>query len=87
MLPSPSPEAEAQFEAFRAAAADAGRDASEVGIEATIFASGEDPEAWVEEARSWLGIGATQIMFRPQGDFQTIRKAIARFAPLLGEVG
>ena len=86
MLAAPSEEAAVTIGAFKDAAAAAGRDPDTVGVECTIFATGDDPEAWVEEARGWLAIGASQIMFRPQGDFQTVQKAVAAFAPLLKDI-
>jgi probable F420-dependent oxidoreductase len=86
MLPAPDAEAARTFAAFRDAVRDAGRDPQRVGIEATILATGDDPEAWVAEARSWLEVGATQIMFRPRGDFDYIQRAVASFAPLMKDV-
>jgi len=86
MLPNPSSEAADTFAEFREAVREGGRDPQEVGIEATIFATGQDPEQWVAEAKTWLDIGATQIMFRPQGDFGSIQTAIGKFAPLLKNV-
>jgi len=86
MMPKPDAAAAQTIADFKDAVLQAGRDPSQVGIETTIFATGEDPKAWVAEARDWINIGATQIVFRPQGDFAYIQRAIDGFAPLLGEI-
>lgn len=86
MLPKPGEEAERAFARFRDGVAAAGRDADQAAIEATIFATGDDPEAWLAEAREWLACGADQLIFRPQGDFAYIQNAIAGFAPLIAEI-
>jgi len=86
MLPKPGDDAARTFDDFRSAVRDAGRDPEAVGIEATIFATGADPEQWVQEARDWLEAGATQLIFRPQGDFAYIQVAIASFAPLIKDI-
>lgn len=87
MMPTPSEEAGQLFSKFKQAVREAGRNPDEVGIEATIFATGDDPESWVQQANAWLQAGASQIMFRPQGDFATIQRAVNGFAPLLKEIG
>jgi probable F420-dependent oxidoreductase len=86
MLQQPDGQATEVFTRFKAAVRDAGRDPDAVGIEASIFAAGDDPETWVEEARAWIAAGATQIVFRPQGTFGDIQRAIAGFAPLMKDV-
>ena len=57
-----------------------------MGLEATIFSQTMDPDAWREQARRWLEIGATQVMFRPQGEFSFIREATEAYAELLDEL-
>jgi len=86
MLPKPGNEATETFEEFRNAVREGGRDPDDVGIEATIFATGNDPESWALEAQEWTKAGATQIMFRPQGDFEYIQGAIESFAPLIASI-
>ena len=86
MLPKPDEAAARAFESFRGHVAAAGREPDAVGIEATIFATGDDAESWVTEARQWQEAGATQIVFRPQGDFDYIQSAVARFAALLEDL-
>ncbi|MEM7017618.1 MAG: LLM class F420-dependent oxidoreductase [Pseudomonadota bacterium] len=86
MLPKPDENAQKVFDSFKADVSASGRSPDEVVIESTIFAEGNDPEVWIEEARQWLAIGASQVTFRPQGQFQEVQAAIARFAPLLGEL-
>jgi len=86
MLPAPNDKAARTFEAFRTAVTEAGRDPDAVGIEATLWATGDEPQKWVDEARAWLAVGATQIVFRPQGTFAEIERAVSAFAPLLDEL-
>lgn len=87
MLPKPDDQAAAAFNKFKNAIKKADRNPDHVGIEATIFATGDDPESWVTEANAWLAIGATQIVFRPQGDFAYVQNAVAKFAPMINEIG
>ena len=86
MLPKPDAAAEEIFTDFRDAVLKAGRDPSQVGIEATIFSSEDDPDAWLEEAQGWFEVGASQIVFRPQGSFQHIRRVTEQFGALLPEL-
>lgn len=86
MLAQPDDKAAATFEMFRNEAREAGRQPDEVRIEATIMATGEDPEVWVRQAQAWINCGADQIMFRPQGDFENITKSVDAFAPLLADI-
>ena len=86
MLPQPGEDAVRAFARFREWVSDAGRDPGDVPIEATIFATGDDPEAWVAEAREWLACGANQIMFRHQGDLPAIRSAMGSFGTLLADI-
>lgn len=86
MLPQPDQAAHETFSGFKRAVAEAGRDPATVGIEATIMATGNDPDAWVAQAQAWLQAGATQIMFRPQGDFATIAAATERFGERLQDI-
>ena len=57
-----------------------------VGIEASIFSSEDSPDAWLEAAHAWFDVGATQIVFRPQGDFEHINRVTRRFGELLAEL-
>ncbi|MEM7404710.1 MAG: LLM class F420-dependent oxidoreductase [Pseudomonadota bacterium] len=75
-----------KFELFRTAAREAGRDASTLGIEATLFAGEGGPDAWAEGARQWIEAGATQLVFRPPGNFADIMQAIESFGPLVKEL-
>ena len=86
MFPQPSEFAEAQISRFKQEVKKAGRNPDSIGVETTIWATGDDPSSWLEEARQWIKIGATQIVFRPQGDFKYIQHAIEKFAPLLKEI-
>ena len=86
MLPKPDAAAAETFTGFKAAVAEAGRSPEDVGIEASIFATGTDTQAWAEEANAWLAAGATQIMFRPQGSFSEILRATEGFAGVLADL-
>ncbi len=86
MLPMPDDNAEATFAKFKAAVEENGRNPTDVGIEATLFTRDMDPQAWLTQAQRWLEIGATQVMFRPQGEFQFIKEATEAYAGLLDEL-
>lgn len=86
MLPAPDGQAKSVFDQFKADAAQAGRNPDTIGIEATIFATGDDTSAWLHQAHAWLECGATQIMFRPQGDFHSILRANEAWASVLSQL-
>jgi probable F420-dependent oxidoreductase len=86
MLPKPDEQARQIFSGFKEAVSAAGRDADDVGVEASIFSAEDDPEEWRSEAQKWFDVGATQIIFRPQGDFEHIRRTTERFGGLLREL-
>ena len=86
MLQEPNDQARRVFDSFRETVAAAGRDVETVGIEATIWARGENPAGWADEARAWLDVGATQLIIRPAGDYASIERAIVAFAPLLTSI-
>ena len=86
MLPKPGAEARGAFSEFRNAVVAAGRDPGAARIEATIFATGDDPQAWVREAREWFEDGADQVVFRPQGDIDYIERAVRQFGELLDTI-
>ena len=80
MLPAPGDDATKTFEDFKKNVRDAGRDPAEVGIEATIWTTKHDPEAWRQAIEGWTKAGATQIVFRPQGTFEQIQSAVEEFS-------
>jgi len=50
--------------AFKQAATDAGRDPSNLGIDATVYADNGGPDDWLKQIEAWRALGATQITFR-----------------------
>ncbi|MGI9326313.1 MAG: LLM class F420-dependent oxidoreductase [Pseudomonadales bacterium] len=83
MLPAPSEHATSVFDDFKAQVKRAGRDPASVGIEATIFASEIDEEAWASQIRGWIESGATQIVFRPQAVFDQIQQMVDVFTGVM----
>ena len=83
MLPAPGEQAAQVFEQFRNQVTEAGRDPSQVGIEATIFSPERNEELWAQHIQGWIDCGATQIVFRPQGDFKLIREMVDSFASVM----
>lgn len=53
--------------ALRRATAEAGRDWSEIGIEARISIAGKDPEVWQQEWDGWKELGATHVSVNTMG--------------------
>lgn len=67
---------------LRALAVEAGRDSDSIGIEARVTIAGKDEETWIEEVRSWEGMGATHLavntmgsgLHGPDGHIEAIRR-------------
>lgn len=72
LLSTPNDDAKASFEKFAEHAQTAGRNPADVGIEAPLFTTEHNVDAWGQQIEQWKSIGATQLVFRPQGDFATI---------------
>ena len=51
-------------EAFHEEAEGAGRNMSDLGIDATVFAEDRGPNEWLSEAQAWRDLGATSVTFR-----------------------
>ena len=83
LLPGPGDEARTAFDNFKAKVREAGRDPSAVGIEAPLFAPDDDDDSWAAPIDGWLEAGATQIVFRPQGDFESMVNRIETFAQVM----
>ncbi len=83
LLPAPGDEAKAAFDDFKAKVRDAGRKPADVGIEAPLFAPDRDDDAWADQIDGWIDAGATQIVFRPQGDFESMAEKIQAFAQVM----
>ena len=79
-------ETKAKFESFYAAATAAGRNIADIGVEATVWGGGDNPDDWANTARAWIEMGCTQVVFRPRGQLPDIQKAIDAFAPLLSDL-
>ena len=52
------------IERFHGFAREAGRDPARLGIDMTVHADGDDPQAWAEQARTWESWGVTHVVFR-----------------------
>ncbi len=67
---------------LREAAAGAGRDPAEIGIDATVIADGNGPEEWLAEIAGWQRLGASRVTFRtaesglacPDGHLDAMRR-------------
>ena len=85
-MDQPGDETKAKFDSFYDAAQGAGRDPATIGVEATVWAGEESPDDWAKTAQAWVGMGATQILFRPRGQLPEIQKAIQAFAPVMKDL-
>ena len=79
LIGAPNDDAKASFEKFGEHAQSAGRNPADVGIEAPLFTTEHDVDAWGGLIEQWKAIGATQLVFRPQGDFATIMELTRAF--------
>ncbi len=80
LLQAPDEQARVLFERFRTQVRDAGRDPANVGIEAPLFTRELNESKWTEQVEGWTHAGATQIVFRPQGEFAQIQEMTEAFA-------
>lgn len=83
LIAAPDDDAKASFDDFMSSVQGAGRDPATVGIEAALFAPDDDEDRWAKLIDDWTRCGATQLVFRPQGDFASMLRRIEAFAPLL----
>ena len=83
LLGAPNDDVRAAFEKFGEDAQAAGRNPDDVGIEAPLFTSEHDVDAWGDLIEQWKAVGATQLVFRPQGDFATILELTKAFGEAL----
>jgi probable F420-dependent oxidoreductase len=60
-------DARPDLEMLRRFIEDAGRDRSQVGLEARIYYDTGDPRAWETAVRAWLAEGATHLSFKTMG--------------------
>ena len=63
----PDEEGRQNIERLHAYAREAGRDPSEIGIEARISMSQGDPDAWANEASAWKELGTTHLSVNTMG--------------------
>lgn len=61
---APGKEAEAQIAIFRKSAEDSDRDASALGIDATLHIGDRNPEDWAQQAADWEAHGVTHVTLR-----------------------
>ena len=85
-MDQPSDETKAKFDSFYDAAQGAGRDPATIGVEASVWAGDDNADDWANTARTWSDMGATQLLFRPRGQFPEIQKAIQAFAPVMKDL-
>lgn len=57
-------EAPRRIEAVREQVQAAGRDPAAFGLDPTVAANGDDPEAWAREAEGWRGLGVSHVTLR-----------------------
>ena len=68
----------AGLDRIHAAAVAAGRDRSQIGVEARVNLAGQAPEAAVEVAKNWEAAGATHLSVNTMGgDFASVSQHIA----------
>ena len=67
-----------RVEMFRETARAAGRNADDLGIDATVFAYERGAQEWLAEAEVWRAMGATSVTFRTsQSGFTSIDQHLA----------
>lgn len=81
---APDDESRRVAEVFRVAVQEAGRDLSTIGVESMVYSKLGGPDEWIADARSWVDLGATQLVFRTtEGGYQTFDEhldAMRKFA-------
>ena len=81
---APDDESRRVAEVFREAVQEAGRDLSTIGVESMVYSKLGGPDEWIADARSWVDLGATQLVFRTtEGGYQTFDEhldAMRKFA-------
>jgi hypothetical protein len=63
----PGERAREMMAALRSYVAEAGREWSEIGIEARISIAGKEPDVWQEEYDGWKEMGATHLSVNTMG--------------------
>lgn len=81
---APDDESRRVAEVFREAVQEAGRDLSTIGVESMVYSKLGGPDEWIADVRSWVDLGATQLVFRTtEGGYQTFDEhldAMRKFA-------
>ena len=81
---SPDDESKRVAEVFHEAAQEAGRNPAALGVESMVYSKLGGPDEWVSDARAWVELGATQLVFRTTeggyGSFDEHLDAMRRFA-------
>ena len=81
---SPDDESKRVAEVFREAVREAGRDPAALGVESMVYSKLGGPDEWIADARAWVDLGATQLVFRTTeggyGSFDEHLDAMRRFA-------
>ena len=60
----PDDESRRVVQVFRDAAEEAGRNPDSLGIESMVYSKLGGPDEWIADARAWVDLGATQLVFR-----------------------
>jgi len=83
LVREPDGQARQLFAKFNEHVKKAGRNSAEVGIEAPLFATEIDQKKWVGQVEQWVDVGATQLVFRPLGEFGQIQEMNEAFAEVM----
>lgn len=86
---TPDDESRRVADVFRREVEDAGRDMTKIGIESMIYSKAGGPDEWIADARAWVDLGATQLVFRTtEGGYETFDQhleAMRKFAEAMQE--
>ena len=81
---APDDESRRVAEVFREAVQEAGRDLATIGVESMVYSKLGGPDDWIADARAWVDLGATQLVFRTtEGGYKTFDEhldAMRKFA-------
>ena len=81
---APDDESRRVAEVFREAVQEAGRNLATIGVESMVYSKLGGPDDWIADARAWVELGATQLVFRTtEGGYKTFDEhldAMRKFA-------
>lgn len=68
---APDDETRRVADVFHAAVQESGRDPASIGVESMVYSKIGGPDEWIADARGWVALGATQLVFRTtEGGYQ-----------------